>query len=113
MLNKILLTNLFAGAMALTPIAALADCVSIEPLLQREARLESHVERGQEHGYLSQNEGQKFKRKLERLRETLSWYKSHHCMSVSDGRQLNDELTRVSVQIFRALHRGESRIVSL
>jgi hypothetical protein len=106
---KLLLSNLCAGILALAPMAAFAECANVESLVQREARLESHVERGAMNGYLTQNESIKFKRKLGHMREVLSWHQERRCLTLMDNRQINDELTRVSVQLFRALHRGESR----
>jgi hypothetical protein len=88
--------------------AACADCVSIEPLLEREARLEKHVSAGTESGVLSVSESERFKKKLQSIRSLLSGYKNRHCMSSAQMRDIDEELTGVSQQIFRALRRSRT-----
>jgi hypothetical protein len=97
---------------ALGTSAAFADCVSIEPLLEREARLEKHVSGGAEAGYISAAESDRFKKKLQSIRSLLTWYKNKHCMSSVQMRDVDEELTGISVQIFRALRRGGAKTLS-
>jgi hypothetical protein len=101
---------ILAAVLLLPCLSAYADCPRIENLVERDQRLQFHIDRGTAEGQLTASQSERLRRRLQKIDKQICYLRDRHCVNANDERYLNEQLTSLSVQIFRALHRAEDRV---
>ena len=99
-----------AIALLLSQAQAYAECPRIETLIEREQRLQYHLDRGIAEGQLSPGQSERLGRRLQKLNKEICTLRDRHCLTADDERWLNEQMTDVSAQLFRAIHKAETRL---
>lgn len=97
-------------ALLLSSTQAYAECARVENLVEREKLLQYHLDRGTQLGQLSPSQSDRIQKKLQKLDKEICYLRDRHCITVADEHWLNEQLTGVSVQLFRALRKGEVKL---